>query len=130
MAQLTAEQVAQLANDFLAIAQAVGEYRLSNHDTLTEQQNQQIRNLHWTILNYADDLFTQSAILVFNNVQDSLGKIHQLTTELKESYHELKNVQKAITVATAATTLGAAIMSKNPAAVASAIKEAITAWKG
>lgn len=129
MPQLTAEQVAQLAHDFLVIAQAVGEYRLANIKQLSDQDSQSLRNLHWNILNYSDDLFTQSAQLVMNNVQDSITKITGLTEELKDSYKQLQHVQKAIDMATAASTLGAAIMSKNPSAVASAIKGALDAWK-
>ncbi|RFM28018.1 hypothetical protein [Deminuibacter soli] len=129
MPQLTAEQTSQLAHSFLVIAQAVGEYRIANINTLSEAQNQQLRSLHWNILNYSDDLFTQSTLLVMNTVQDSLAKIAGLTEELKSSYHQLQNIQKAINVAAAASTLGASIMSKNPAAIAGAIKSAIDAWK-
>jgi hypothetical protein len=129
MAQLTAEQVNALANDFLAVAQAIGDYRYQHFYTLTSEQQQKIRDLHWTILNYADDLYTQSAVLVMNNVQASLEKIDAVTGEIKKSYQKLKNIQKAIDVATAAATLGAALMSKSPQAVAKALEELEASWK-
>lgn len=129
MAQLTAEQVNALANDFLAVAQAIGDYRYQHFYTLTSEQQQKMRDLHWTLLNYADDLYTQSAVLVMNNVQASLEKIDAVTGEIKKSYQKLKNIQKAIDVATAAATLGAALMSKSPQAVAQALEELEASWK-
>ena len=38
MAQLTSQQVNQLADYFLAIAQAVGDYRYQNFDNLSKLQ--------------------------------------------------------------------------------------------
>ncbi len=128
MAQLTAEQANALANDFLAMAQAIGDYRYNYFNTLTDDQKQRIKDLHWTLLNYADDLYTQSAILVMNNVKDALTQITTISTEIRKSYQALQNVQKAIDVATAAATLGAAFMSKSPQAVAKALQELEDSW--
>ena len=69
MAKLTTQQANELANNFLAMAQAIGEYRYQNFDSLSKIQNQKIRDLHWSILNYADDLYTMSATLVLNDVE-------------------------------------------------------------
>jgi len=50
MANLTAEQVNKLADNFSAMAQAVGEYRYKNYENLSESQNQQIKDLRYLIL--------------------------------------------------------------------------------
>lgn len=121
--QLTSLQLTGLANNFLAISQALGNYRYSNNlgSQITQEQNQTLGNLQWTLLNYADDLYTQSAILIMDNVEQSLATISNVTAQIQSTYKTLLTIQKAINVATSVTTLGAAIMSKNPPAIASAI---------
>ncbi|WP_445915309.1 hypothetical protein, partial [Flavobacterium sp.] len=99
MANLTSQQANELANNFLALAQAIGDYRYQNFDTLSKPQNQKISDLHLSILNYADDLYTLSATLVMDDVQTSLTSIGAVTTQIKATYKTLQNVQKAINVA-------------------------------
>jgi hypothetical protein len=128
MAKLTAHHANELANNFLALAQSIGDYRYQNFDTLSKSQNQKIRDLHWSILNYADDLYTLSATLVMNDVQNSLASIGAVTTQIKATYKTLQNVQKAINVAASVVTLGASILSKNPQAIAESIGGLVDTW--
>ena len=128
MAKLTAQQANELANNFLGLAQAIGYYRYQNFDTLTKQQNQKIRDLHWSILNYADDLYTLSATLVMDNVQTSLTSIGAVTTKIQSTYKTLQDVQKAINVAASVVTLGGSILSKNPQAIADSIRGLVATW--
>ncbi len=128
MAKLTSQQANELANNFLALAQAIGDYRYQNFDTLSKPQNQKIRDLHWSILNYADDLYTLSATLVMDDVQSSLTSIGAVTTQIKATYKTLQNVQKAINVAASVVTLGASILSKNPQAIADSIGGLVDTW--
>ena len=129
MASLTAKQLTELANDFLGMAQAVGDYRYQHYTTITKTQNKQLSDLHWNLLNYADDLFTQSAIFVMEDAEDALAKIKSISQDMTVTYKQLAKVQKAIDVASAATTLGAAIFSKNPIAIIGAIDGLVSAWK-
>lgn len=129
MPQLTAKQIKELGDAFLAFAQGVGNYRMANADKLTPSQHQKIRDFHWTLLNHADDLYTTSAILVMNEVKDSLEKIRNITIGINKTYQALKSVQKALDVAAAGVTLGAALFSKNPQAIADAIQGLADAWK-
>lgn len=128
MPKLTSQQLNELGNCFLAFAQAVGNYRMENNQTLSFSQNQKIKDFHWTLLNYADDLFTTSARLVMEEVQTSLDTIREVTTQINSTYQNLKKVQKAINVAAAGVTLGAAIFSQNPQAIADAIFELVNTW--
>lgn len=128
MPNLTSQQANKLANEFLALAQAIGDYRYSNYDNLSPEENQQLKNYHWSILNCSDDLFTLSANLILNDVNSSLIAISDITTEIKGTYQNLANVQKAINVATSVVTLGAAIISKNPQAIADSLSGLINTW--
>lgn len=128
MPKLTSQQLTELGDCFLAFAQAVGNYRMQNNPTLSSSQNQKIKDFHWTLLNYADDLFTTSARLVMEDIQTSLDAIREVTTQINSTYQNLKKVQKAINVAAAGVTLGASIFSQNPQAIANAISALVKVW--
>lgn len=128
MPNLTSQQANKLANDFLALAQAIGEYRYQNYTNLSSEENQQLKNYHWSILNCSDDLFTLSAQLILEDVNSSLNAISAITIKIKENYQNLENIQKAINVATSIVTLGAAIISKNPQAVTDSLSELTDEW--
>jgi len=127
--QLTPDQMTMLGNNFLAIAQAVGDYRHTNvvNGNITQEQNQKLGNLQWTILNYADDFYTQATIVAIENVQQSITAINNITTQIQADYKRLNDVQKVINVAAAVTTLGAAIMSLNAQAIVSGIDGVVNA---
>ncbi len=117
MAKLTSKQVNEIANNFLALAQSIGEYRYNHYSTLTDTQNKILRESHKRTLDYSDDLYTLSATLVMNDAKDSLTKLESITKNIKESYKSLEDVQKAINIATSVVTLGASIFSLNPQAI-------------
>lgn len=129
MAALTAKQLTELANDFLGMAQAVGDYRYQNFGKLTKAQNKQLSDLHWNLLNYSEDLFTQSAIFVLDDVEGSLGQIKTISAQMTETYKQLGKIQKVIDISAAAATLGAAIFSKNPVAIAGALEALVKSIK-
>lgn len=117
MAKLTSKQVNEMANNFLVLAQSIGEYRYKNFDSLTKNQNKILRESHKRTLDYSDDLYTISATLVMDNAKDSLTKLELITKKINKSYKPLEDVQKAITIATSVVTLGASIFSLNPQAI-------------
>ncbi len=121
MAKLTSKQVHELANNFLALAQSIGDFRYKNYDILTEEQNKILRETHKRTLDYSDDLYTVSATLVMNDIKNSLSKLDTITENIKTSYQTLADVQKAIDIATNVITLGASIFSLNPQAIIDAI---------
>lgn len=117
MAKLTSKQVNELANNFLALAQSIGDFRYKNYDSLTKIQNKKLRESHKRTLDYSDDLYTISASLIMNDVDNSLTKLESITKKIKKSYKSLEDVQKAINIATSVVTLGASIFSLNPQAI-------------
>jgi len=121
MGKLTSKQVHELANNFLALAQTIGDFRYQNYDTLTKEQNKILRETHKRTLDYSDDLYTLSATLVIDNVKSSLSQLETITENIKTSYQSLEDVQKAIDIATNVITLGASIFSLNPQAISDAI---------
>ena len=117
MAKLTSKQVNELANQFLVLAQTMGDYRILNYDDLTKLQNKKLRETHKKTLEYSDDLFTMSATFVMDNVTKSLETLDSITTKINKSYKALQDVQKAINISTNIVTLGASIFTFNPQAI-------------
>lgn len=128
MAKLTSKQANDLANNFLGLAQAIGDFRYNNWNSLSKTDNQRLGNLQWSILNNGEDILTLSTTLVMDDVQTSLTQINNVTTQIKGTIGTLQNVQKGINVAAAIVTLGAAIISKNPQAIVDAISGVVSTW--
>lgn len=129
MANLTSKQLTELGDSFLSFAQSVGNYRMENRATLTRSQNQEIKELHHSLLDHADELFTTSAKLIMTEVRDSLDTIKKITGEIANDYNKLKKIQMAIDVAAAGVTLAAALFSKNPKEILTAVSGLVESWK-
>ena len=128
MATLTAEQVNQLATHFLDMGTEIDNYRQQQYDKLTADERDEMKDLVSEILDYSNNLYTLSATLVMKDVQTSLTTINNVTAGIKTTYKTLQNVQKAINVAASVVTLGAAIMSQNPQAIAVSIGDLAQTW--
>jgi hypothetical protein len=128
MATLTAQQANNLANNFLGLAQAIGDYRFDNWNTLSKAENQKLGDFQWSILSYGEDILALSTALVMDDVQDSLAQINNVTLEIKETIKSLNQLQKAINVAASIVSLGGAIVSKNPQAIVAGIQSVRETW--
>ncbi len=128
MATLTAQQANNLANNFLGLAQAIGDYRFDNWNTLSKAENQKLGDFQWSILSYGEDILALSTALVMDDVMDSLAQINKVTLEIKETIKSLNQLQKAINVAASIVSLGGAIVSKNPQAIVAGIQSVRETW--
>ena len=128
MAKLTSQQVNDLANNFLGLAQAIGDFRYEKWNTLSKSENQKLGNFQWSILNYGEDVLALSTSLVMDDVEASLQEINNVTTEIKGTIKDLQNIQKGINVAASIVTLGAAIIGKNPKSIIDSISGVVKTW--
>jgi hypothetical protein len=129
MGKLSSEEANQLSNNFLGLAQAVGDYRFQNWNNLSIKDNQKLASFQWSLLNNGEDILVFSTQLVFEEVSESLQTIQSLTDKIKHSITKLENIQKAINIAASAVTLGAAIVSKDPKAITAGLKGFVEATK-
>jgi|SRR6185437_5938938 len=130
MANLTSIQANELSNDFLSLGQAIDDFRFANWNELSQPQNQQLSDLRWSILDYGEDIFALSTVLVMDDVQSSLDKINNITVEIKSTIQQLKNIQKVINVAAAIVTFGGAVISRSPSSIGTALQGIVDSWKG
>ena len=129
MAKLTSAQANALANDFLGLAQAIGNFRYDNWNEMSKTQNQQLGKMQWSILNYGEDILALSTALAMDDVQASLNKINDTTLEIMSTIQQLKNIQKVINVAGAIIAFGGAVISKDSSAIKTGLQGVIDSWK-
>ena len=126
MQNLTARQVRELADNLLRMTNALGNYRYENFDRLSQEENKKIEELHRKQLEHTTELYTQSAVLVMDEVVTSVQQIEVITKETVKLYEKLNTVQKVIDRATSILTLANAIIALNPKNIASSIEGLLT----
>ncbi len=129
MAQLTSQQANDLANQFLALAQAIGDFRYNHWNDLSKTQHHQLAGQHWSVLNFGEDILALSTGLIMDDVAGSLKSIKTITGQIKSSLGTLKDIQKGIDIAAAIVTFGAAIISKSPIAIGEAVDDLAQKWR-
>ena len=129
MAQLTAQQANDLANQFLALAQAIGDFRYNHWSDLSKAQHHRLASQHWSVLNYGEDILALSTALIMDDVSSSLASIKTITGQIKSTLGTLKDIQKGIDITAVIVMLGAAIISQSPIAIAGAVQELGQRWR-
>ena len=129
MAQLTSQQADDLANQFLALAQAIGDFRYNHWSDLSRVQHNRLASQHWSVLNYGEDILALSTALIMDDVSSSLASLKTITGQIKSSLGALKDIQKGIGITTVIVMLGAAIISQSPIAIEGAIEELMKRWR-
>lgn len=123
MGKLNAEQVKQLADDFMLMANALGDYRYKNFKMLTKEENLKLKELCSKTLSLTTSIYTQSALLVIDEVENSLAQINTITVETQKLYSKLTSIQKVIDRATSVLILVSTIISLDSNGTAEAIKK-------
>ncbi|HMI65587.1 MAG TPA: hypothetical protein VK517_06100 [Cyclobacteriaceae bacterium] len=129
MAQLTSQQADDLANQFLALAQAIGDFRYNHWNDLSRVQHNRLASQHWSVLNYGEDILALSTVLIMDDIAPSLASIKKISGQIKSSLGTLKDIQKGIDISAAIVTFGAAIISKSPIAIGEAIDDLVQRWR-
>lgn len=126
MAPLTSLQAHQLADYFLEMAGSISDYRIGNYQSLTKLQNEELKASSEVVLQSANQLYTLSATLVSDEVQQALTKIGDITGDMKRTYQKLQLIQDALDIAGSAVAFCKAVVSLNPKSIAAATGGLIT----
>jgi hypothetical protein len=123
--KLTADQARNLARSYFNIAQALGEYRFDNFDTLSAAKRKQIEELERTLLS-SSTTFTAIAISIsLDDLAPVLDRVSEVTKQMEDAINQLQKVDKVIKIATAAVQLAGAIVSGNPEAIFKAASDTV-----
>ena len=127
MPKLTSDQAFVLAQAFHDISVEIGNFRFRVHQDVTPARRRQLEDLQFDVLNASTQFNALSISLALDDLQDTLDDISAATEKMNKAIKRLKDVQKVIAIATAAVTLGGAIISMNPGAIAAALGGVATA---
>lgn len=123
------DQAFVLAKSFHNLSVEIGNFRF-NSDNLTAEQQRQLEDLQFDLLNDSSRLNALSISIALDDLEGTLDRIIAATEDMSHAVQKLKNVGKVIDIGTAAITLGAAIVSMNPSAIVSAVKTAAESVSG
>jgi hypothetical protein len=115
---LNAENAFQLARTFREVAKQIGDTRTGKWDSLTPDQRQTLENEEWDLLSSSMSMRTKAVGIVLEDTKTSLAKIVRVTDHARKAIKTLENVRAAIGIASTVVTLAAAILSKDPQAIA------------
>ncbi|RYG26107.1 MAG: hypothetical protein EOO01_42245, partial [Chitinophagaceae bacterium] len=122
-------QAAELAKNFLGLAQAIGNYRFVNWKKLSKAQNEELADKQWSILNAGEDMLALSTTLVFEKAEVSIKQIRQVTADVDKTILTIKRIQKVIDIGAAVVQLAALIIAKQPLAIPGAIDNLVKTIK-
>jgi hypothetical protein len=129
MENVTSEQAAELAKNFLGLAQSIGNYRFANWKKLSRAENQELSDKQWSILNAGEDMLALSTSLLINEANDTIKQIKTITSDIDKTIVSIKKVQKVIDIGAAVIQLAAVIIGKQPLAIPAAISDLVKAIK-
>jgi len=116
--KLTSEEAFELSRRFRELSVELGNFRFSNWKELSTAQRRTMEDAEWSLLNASSDMITTAVGIVLDETEISLQALQESTNKAKRAIRTLKTVRKVIKVATVAVGLAAAIVSKDPGAIA------------
>ena len=116
--KLTSEEAFELSRRFRELSVELGNFRFSNWKELSTAQRRTMEDAEWSLLNASSDMITTAVGIVLDETEISLQALQESTNKAKRAIRTLKTVRKVIKVATVAVGLAAAIISKDPGAIA------------
>ena len=116
--KLTSEEAFELSRQFRELSVELGNVRFSKWKELSPAQRRTIEDSEWSLLNASSDMITSAVGIVLDETETSFRTLQGSTNKAKRALQTLKTVRKVINVATAAVGLAAAIISKDPGAIA------------
>ncbi len=124
---LTSADAFKLSKAFHDLSVAIGEYRFANWNALSEDDRKTLEDEEWSLLNASSDMVTKAVGLALDESDPGAQKVQAATAAAQKAVKTVKEVGKVITVATAAVGLAAAIVSKDPGAIAKNAKAVLDA---
>ena len=118
---LTANEARDLARRFHELANALGSYRFDNWNGLKPAERQKLESDEWTLLNQSVDLVNYAIGITLDDAEANLAELAKATGRAKNAIKKIKTVRRVIEIGTAAVVFGAAIISRSPSAIGTAL---------
>jgi hypothetical protein len=115
---LTSADALSLSKSFRDLSVAIGDFRFAHWDALGEANRQLLEDEEWSILNASSDMVTKAVGLALDESDPAAQNVQGATASALKAVKTLKDISKVIGVATATVGLAAAVISKDPGAIA------------
>ena len=115
---LTSADALSLSKSFRDLSVAIGDFRFAHWDALGEANRTLLEDEEWSILNASSDMVTKAVGLALDESDPAAKKVQGATASALKAVKTLKDISKVIGVATATVGLAAAVISKDPGAIA------------
>ncbi len=115
---LSSADAFKLSRSFHDLSVAIGQYRFGNWETLSEDNRRTLEDEEWSLLNASSDMVTKAVGLNLDESDPAAKKVQGATVSALKAVKTLKDIAKVIGVATATVGLAAAVISKDPGAIA------------
>lgn len=126
---VSADQAREIAKLYLELSHQLGTFRFGNWGRLTAGERRRIEDAEWDLLNYSNSFVTVAVGIVLQDMEKDLAAIEDATKRARKVVQTINDVKAVINVVTSIVTLGGAIMSGNPSAIAKAAVDAVKAAK-
>ena len=123
--EITLEQAGEIADQLVALAEQISDWRFKNFSTLSSQQSNALRLLVSSIRHKASDITALVIGQKIANLQDNLKTVTQATNEAEKAINQIQQIRKALDIATAVVRLGSAVITLNPIAILEAANNLI-----
>ncbi|HTY78106.1 MAG TPA: hypothetical protein VMI34_09840 [Candidatus Bathyarchaeia archaeon] len=124
---LTSADAFKLSKAFHDLSVAIGEYRFGHWDTLSDDARKTLEDEEWSLLNASSDMITKAVGLALDESDPGAQKVQAAAAAAQKAVKTVKDVGKVINIAAASVGLAAAIMSKDPGAIAKNAKAVLDA---
>jgi len=127
MATLTSDQLAQLAEDYQSLGEALLQFKLDNAATLDSMTFQDLGSRINLIIHNSNVLAAMATYSIASDISQQLTSIGQATKDITGALQTIKSVQNAIDIATAVVNVGTSLLSLNVNGVVSGVSDLVTA---
>ena len=121
MPRLSSDQALALAQGFHDLSVEIGNFRFRQGDELSSTERRRLEDLQFDLLNNSTQFNAISLGMELDELQETVARVGMATIRMKKAIKKLETVQRVVKVATAAVTLGAAVVSMNPGAIVGAL---------
>ncbi len=126
---ISKDEARQIAQGFLETSHELGTWRFGHWAELSPGARRIIEDAEWDLLNYSSSLVTAAVGIVLADMQNDLKTITDATGQARKAIAKITEVKSILTISAAFITLGGAIASGHPGAIAESAKAALKVVK-
>lgn len=115
--RMTFEEVMKQEKLFTGVADRVAEFQLSNFQSLTKKQKEDLTKLEFSLRDIARQLLNDATKIAWDDMAAAVDSIHKATSTMKKTLKRLTSVKRILQFVTAAIAVAGAILSGNPIAI-------------